>query len=71
LCAKHPGILAEKREEFEVATTAIFWRFPNKNPENATFSKEGFIDNVPKPMTNTRLKFGKRGSRMETGIQLL
>jgi hypothetical protein len=36
----HPGILAEKWERLAFATNAIFCRFPNKNPENATFSKK-------------------------------
>jgi len=42
LRVKHPGILAGKREEFKVATTAIFSRFPNKNLENATFTQNIF-----------------------------
>jgi len=37
----HPGIIAGKGEGLEVATTAIFSRFPTKNPENATFVKSG------------------------------
>jgi len=40
LQVNHPGILAGKREESSFATTAIFSRFPNKKPENATFIKK-------------------------------
>jgi hypothetical protein len=36
----HADILAEKWERLAFATTAIFSRFPNKNPENATFMKK-------------------------------
>jgi hypothetical protein len=39
----HPGILAGKRENPAFATTAIFSRFPNKNPENATLVKSGSV----------------------------
>jgi hypothetical protein len=42
LYVKHSGILAEKGEEFEFATTAKFWRFPNKNLENATLAEKRF-----------------------------
>jgi hypothetical protein len=42
LCVKHPDILTGKREEFAFATTAIFSRFSNKNPENPILEKKGF-----------------------------
>jgi len=41
LLVKHPGILADERKDSSFATTAIFSRFPNENPENATFVKSG------------------------------
>jgi len=34
------GILAGKKEKPEVVANAIFSRFPNKNPENATLAKK-------------------------------
>ena len=42
LCVKHPGIVAEKREEFAFATTAIFLRFPKEKPEKPIFVKNSF-----------------------------
>jgi len=47
LCDNHPGILAGKREKLAFATTAIFSRFPNKNPENATLVKI-FSNDLPR-----------------------
>jgi hypothetical protein len=62
LCGNHPGILAEKGEGLEVVANAIFSRFPNKNPENPTFTKiifyHGFTqmntDDKPRNTPNTR-----------------
>jgi hypothetical protein len=44
LCVKHPAILAGNGEKSSFATTAIFSRFPNKNPENAIFE---FLKEAP------------------------
>jgi hypothetical protein len=39
----HPGIVAEKGRDSAFATTAIFCRFPNKNPENATLVEKEIL----------------------------
>jgi hypothetical protein len=36
-CIHFPAILPPRREKSAFATNAIFSRFPNENPENATF----------------------------------
>jgi len=62
----HPGILAEKREEFEFASTAIFSRFPNKNPENATLAKKDFEpqpDRTKSRHKQRRSNFKRQGSK--------
>jgi hypothetical protein len=38
-CFAHRGILAEKWERLAFPSTAIFSRFPNKNPEKPTLVK--------------------------------
>jgi hypothetical protein len=50
LFVKHPGIIAERWRKLAFATNAIFSRFPNKNLENATLTKNSFNHEIPETL---------------------
>ena len=56
------AMLPAQRKKSSFATTAIFSRFPNKNPENATLAKKDF--------TSASSGFCKRSKEFAAAIQM-